>query len=133
MKSMALSDTAEYWNDIRNSSNRYHPTHASVNTCHLQGGTISNVPDQIDCYYCKKLMTAESLETMAKLETNHLRNRETAARQKRSKIKKKWLNKYPHNQVCVCGFPMLERTNTKDGSNFLGCCQYPKCKHTQNK
>jgi ssDNA-binding Zn-finger/Zn-ribbon topoisomerase 1 len=30
-----------------------------------------------------------------------------------------------------CGKPMLPRTNRENGSEFLGCSQWPKCTATQ--
>jgi len=129
---MSLPDGAEYWQDIKASSNRYHPTHASINVCHLTNGSTSNLPEHIDCHYCKKLMTPESIADMAKLESNRIRNLEHRTRQKRKKIKDGWLKKYPNNPICECGFPMLERTNRKDQTKFFGCCQYPICKNTKS-
>ena len=31
-----------------------------------------------------------------------------------------------------CGAPLVVRVNSKDGSKFLGCSKYPKCKHIEN-
>lgn len=33
---------------------------------------------------------------------------------------------------CQCGGVMKVRINSKDGSKFLGCSKYPRCKQTQN-
>lgn len=33
--------------------------------------------------------------------------------------------------TCACGAPMVERTNGQNGSAFLGCTRYPKCRETQ--
>ena len=31
----------------------------------------------------------------------------------------------------ACGSPTVERTNTQNGSRFLGCSDYPTCKETR--
>ncbi len=30
-----------------------------------------------------------------------------------------------------CNGKLIRRTNTKDGSEFLGCTNYPRCNYTQ--
>ena len=30
-----------------------------------------------------------------------------------------------------CGHPLILRTNRQNGSQFLGCQDYPTCKHTE--
>ena len=32
---------------------------------------------------------------------------------------------------CGTGSKLVVRTNSKDGSQFLGCPNYPECKHTE--
>jgi DNA topoisomerase I len=31
----------------------------------------------------------------------------------------------------LCGRAMIERTNTTNGSAFIGCTGYPDCRHTE--
>lgn len=123
---MCLSDTAEYWNDIKSSSNRYHPTHASVARCHLSNGTVSNNPDDVDCWYCKKLMTDEVKAEMLKKHENNLRNRARSEKHKQEKKAKKL-----GQGICTCGKAMIKRQNSKDKTYFKGCTNYPICKHTE--
>ncbi len=40
---------------------------------------------------------------------------------------------YPENPACSnCGGVMLVRVNKSTGDRFLGCSNFPKCKHTHN-
>lgn len=38
--------------------------------------------------------------------------------------------KHPHG-TCTCGGFFVIRTNRKDGNQFLGCSNYPRCKTTK--
>lgn len=121
-----MTDTAEYWNDIKASFNnipKHKFTHAKGFDCgHFHVYESKNI-DQIDCYACIEKMPSE-LKSEFIL---HTKNKEN---QRIEKIKNKWLEKYPNNPVCECGFVMLKRSG-KNGE-FFGCSQYPKCKCTKS-
>lgn len=34
-------------------------------------------------------------------------------------------------KTCVCGRPMVARINAATGSEFLGCSNWPDCRHTE--
>lgn len=40
------------------------------------------------------------------------------------------LEPLPRHEKCTCGGHLVERRNRSDGSKFLGCSRYPKCKNT---
>lgn len=130
----SLPDGAEYWWDVKsNNRHRYHPTHATVNRCHLSNGDESNVVDDIDCHYCKGLMTPESLAEMENKEIEKQRRFQQSASAKRENRKHLALMKLKGNPICVCGFPMTLRTNRTKGTQFYGCIDYPNCKLTKSR
>ena len=48
-------------------------------------------------------------------------------------IKNNKLSIGKETNVCPkCGKLLVRRTNKKDGSKFIGCSNYPKCKYTRN-
>jgi len=128
---MCLSDTAEYWQDVKSHfQNKRQPfVHIKGFDCGHYHVVDTNKLHHVDCYACRKHI--DSNDELIKL----MKQQEKQDEQNRiNKIKSKWVNKYPNNPICpTCGFVMLERTNKQSGQKFFGCCQYPKCKTTAVK
>lgn len=56
---MALSDTAEYWQDVKSRRNKHIFTHIKGVECGHFHAAHSNELNDIDCYACKKLIEAD--------------------------------------------------------------------------
>lgn len=131
---MCMSDTAEYWFDVKNrrpynGPDYYHIPGFECGHRHLyEAKYVSDV----NCKQCKAAIAKGHPHGLKSDEQKEIdqANRE---RSKRLNLIKGWKQKYPHNPDCSCGFVMLERTNKSNGQTFYGCSQYPKCKNTKSK
>jgi ribosomal protein S27E len=56
---MSLSDTAEYWQDVKKPSNKYVFTHIKGKDCGHFHVSESNELNEIDCHACKKIIEAD--------------------------------------------------------------------------
>jgi ssDNA-binding Zn-finger/Zn-ribbon topoisomerase 1 len=126
---MALTDTAEYWWDIKNRTPYLGRdfVHIPNSTCgHIKKETrntdTSEYLNDINCYACLKLIEENG---------NVYGLKEGISKRQQSAIDKE-KNRFRFGK-CECGSPMCERKNSKTGEKFLGCLQYPKCKKTRNK
>lgn len=130
---MALSDTAEYWQDVKASFGRtkHKFTHVPNFDCghfHIRDAQYIN---EVDCYACKKALE-EGLEHSLKSEQQFKDKIENRRQQKANKQKKKAIKKLPNNPICSCGFVMIKRSNSTSHAKFWGCSQYPICKQTKS-
>lgn len=127
---MSLSDTAEYWDDVKRTRYPYsgkHFIHIPDSTCgHIKpatGNTDTSVfLNDINCYACLQLL---------KINGNIYGLKEGISRKKQSEIdKEKYRLRFGK---CECGSHFVERINKQTNQKFLGCSSYPKCKKTKSK
>lgn len=130
---MSLPDGAEYWESVsgHNRPVKYEPTHAKGGNCHLRGHYYTNDIEQVTCHFCKRLLTPEILEAMAKAHANNLRNRAAAEKKKFNKLQAKLAAKHKMG-ICPCGHHRVKRVQRSTGKAFKGCSNYPKCTLTEN-
>ena len=120
-----MTDTAEYWNDVKGGfSSKHIFTHAKGFDCGHFHVHESSMLNQIDCYACKEKMP-EEMRSQFELYT------ENRAKQLVFNSQQKGIKKLPDNPVCTCGYVMIKRTN-RQGADFFGCSHYPKCKCTKS-
>lgn len=128
---MSMSDTAEYWNDIKRpytGPDYYHIPGAECGHRHLYEAKYI---DQVNCKGCLQLLKDGIAHTLKSAE-QHKKDDDNKEKSRVGNIKKQWLKKYPNNPVCACGFVMIERVNRFDGNKFWGCSNYPNCKNTKS-
>ena len=118
---MCLSDTAEYWWDVKAHYNRNVPNyyHIPGYKCGHHHYFEAKYVDEVNCKACKKALE-EGIQHTLKSEEEH------------NKIWDGWWKKYPTNPECPkCGFPLIKRVNKITKKEFWGCCQFPNCKSTK--
>lgn len=67
---MSLSDTAEYWQDVKKGSNKYVFTHIKGKDCGHFHVAESKELNEIDCHACKKIIENDA-ELKSQLENNN--------------------------------------------------------------
>lgn len=125
---MGLPDSAEYWwaGDNR-------PHYAGEIFYHIgevcehyrpQTGNVLTAKylNDVNCHCCKKLIAENG---------NIYDLKEGISPMQQSAIDK-YKNRFKHGKCSKCGQPMNLRKNKIQNKNFLGCSQYPKCKHTES-
>ena len=133
---MTLSDTTEYWKDIKNNFNRFYVSyiHLKGKECNYFHKCEDDNIGNVTCPACIKLFTDEEKIEYSKIQ----KKREKRRRQKQNRKNRTSLEWYLADQkrigysFCICGKPMVKRTNRKTKEDFWGCWDYPKCKHTEN-
>lgn len=131
---MCLSDTAEYWWDVKNRTPysgknfRHHTNYACSHINHITGNTATTpYIEDINCYECIEEIKRGNKEGLIEgkaPEDYYLSN----AGKKAYRKQKAFNDKYG---LCPCGSIWAIRKNSKTGNEFLGCLQYPKCKNTK--
>lgn len=118
---MSLSDTAEYWNDVKSSFGRFKPiyTHAKNCQCGHYHVAETKMYREVDCNACKKVIA----EMGNIFELNMKTKKEADELVRLDRIKRK----------CECGGHFHDRVNKSSGEKFFGCNRYPKCKKTKSK
>ena len=113
---MSLSDTAEYWWDVKKhlTKKRHSFIHIKGYDCgHFHVVETKNLI-QVDCYACLK-----HIENTPQLK-ERIDQMKQASEARKYKFGK-----------CECGSAMCERKNKLTKEVFLGCTDYPKCKKTK--
>jgi len=129
-----MSDTAEYWFDIKNRHVYTGPDYYHIPDfdCGHKHWFEAKFIDEVNCNSCKKALQ-DGLEHNLKSVEDHKRHDANKLLQRANNIKNKWKQKYPNNPDCPsCGFVMIEKVNKSNGNKFWGCCQFPNCKKTLN-
>jgi len=125
---MALSDTAEYWQDIKShypymGREFYHIPMADCGHRHLH--EAKRIGD-VNCFSCLKLIEEgfdpKLPEGKTDFRSKGQKKRDRSA--EASRIERERLGK------CSCGCQRVMRFNTLKQRYFLGCSNYPKCKTT---
>jgi len=124
---MSMTDTAEYWEDVKRKS--FNPPkrtmiHIRNSKCvhikHVIGNTeTSNYLNDITCYNCLKMLKVNG----------NIYNLIEGVSPKQQSVIDKEKHRFRFGK-CICGSPMCERTNRSTGVKFLGCINFPECKHT---
>lgn len=125
---MALTDTAEYWNDIKNN----YPyrgrqfTHAKGYNCsHINVGSgnirTSEWLNDVNCFECLKAIEENG---------NIYGLKEGISPKQQSAIDKE-KHRFRYGKCDKCGSPLQPRKNKSNGQWFLGCSNYPKCRNTK--
>jgi len=82
---MALADTAEYWQDVKDRPIKHIFTHVKGKDCGHYHVIESDELDLIDCFACKKIIESDN-DLKTQLETNNgKRQRKYKAKQKNKK------------------------------------------------
>jgi hypothetical protein len=132
---MSLSDTAEYWWDIKSHRPyegrqfRHHPNYdcSHINT---KTGNTETTPYIIDinCFECIEAIKNGNIEGLVEGEvppTFYMSKKEKKEYNKRKVF-------IEQHGTCACGSNWKIRTNSNNGEHFLGCFSYPKCKKTKS-
>lgn len=129
---MCLSDTAEYWQDVKRKSMYFGGNefrHAKGVECgHNHNIMDTEYIDDVECNACKRIIQEGKAIGMIEgkaPETYYMSNKE-----KKDYNRQKIFNE--QHGKCPCGSIWVIRQNTKDKKKFLGCLQYPKCKNTKS-
>jgi hypothetical protein len=124
---MTMSDTAEYWWDVKSRQvyTGRNFTHIPNSTCgHIKvatgNTTTSEYLNDINCFACLKLIKENG---------NIYELKEGISKREQSEIDRE-KHRFRFGK-CECGSPMTKRVNQKSKQEFLGCCNYPKCKKTK--
>jgi len=128
---MCLSDTAEYWQDVKRSRMPYMGTdyyHIPNADCGRKHWHEAKAIDDVNCSDCLKLIAKGYEHNLPDGKTDFRSNGEKKrqAKAEKQKIELDKLGK------CSCGCQRVKRTNKSDGKIFLGCSNYPKCKKTSS-
>jgi hypothetical protein len=123
-----MSDTAEYWWDVKATkawygTTFYHIPNAPCGHRHLhEAKKLGNV----NCYSCLELIKNgydHGLSEGVYL-TKSQRKRKTAENKEKQFDEK--------HGLCPCGSRWQIRKNKSNGQEFLGCINYPTCKNTKS-
>lgn len=131
---MCLSDTAEYWQDVKSHKHYtgrhfyHHPTY----TCSHYNNVTLNIArtpyiKDINCFECKKQI--EQGNVLGVLNEDAPEDYYLSKNAKKAYRKRKDFNE--KHGTCSCGSVWTIRINSKTNEQFLGCSNYPKCKNTK--
>lgn len=134
---MSLSDTAEYWWDIKSRGYGYAGRdfkHIPNSTCgHIKPytGNTSTTPyiGDINCFACIELLK-NGYNREGLIEGNAPATYYMSIKERKRYNKQQAFNL--QHGLCECGSIMQIRMNSKTKEEFLGCIQYPKCKKTKS-
>lgn len=131
---MCLSDTAEYWQDVKNKrpyNGRHFRHHPNYSCSHINAmtGNTSTTPyiEDINCFECIEEIKRGNIDGLIEgkaPEDYYLSNSGKKAYRKQKAFDDK-------HGLCPCGSRLTIRKNRKNNTDFLGCLQYPKCKNTK--
>jgi len=126
---MSLSDTAEYWWDIKRHRESNSFRHAKGVNCGHNHNTIdTEYIEDVECNACKRIIKEGNTIGMKEgkaPEMYYMSNSE----KKHYRKQKLFIETYGK---CLCGCNWQIRKNKISGQEFLGCVNYPKCKNTKS-
>jgi ssDNA-binding Zn-finger/Zn-ribbon topoisomerase 1 len=122
---MALTDTAEYWNDVKNNypytgPNYFHVTGFECGHRHM---FIAKKLGDVNCRGCLKLIEQGNDPKLPPGKTLSTGEKKHLAWEKQQE------ELYGR---CECGSLRTIRMNKLTSKKFLACQSYPKCKKTTN-
>lgn len=120
---MSLSDTAEYWQDVKRNYPYMGPNYYCIKDvdCGHKHHFESEYLNDINCRGCKKLIK----------ENGNIYNLKEGLTPSQKKEERRRKELYKHGE-CSCGSHLVRRANKKTKEEFLGCSDYPKCKKTKS-
>ncbi len=127
---MSLSDTAEYWWDVKRPYMGPEYYHIPGFECGRKHWNEAKYIHQVNCTECKEAIKSgynHNLKTKEQYEADIAKQE----LERRDKAIKKWIRAHPSNPMCPCGFIFVKRSNRSTREQFWGCCQYPRCKNTK--
>lgn len=127
---MALTDTSEYWNDIKRNNSYtgrdfYHIPNA--NCGHKHKYEAKKLGD-VNCFECLKLIADGYVHG---LEDGVTDNR-SKGQKKIDRVRERVILEQQKIGKCSCGCARVKRYNKNNGKYFLGCSNYPKCTLTSS-
>ena len=125
---MSLSDTAEYWWDVKSHKpymgrEFYHIPNANCGHRHLHDAKKLG---DVNCFACLKLIKQDYEHGLEDGKTD-FRSKSQKIRDNKIELDKKEREKLGK---CNCGCQRTKRFNSAKGEYFLGCSNYPKCRIT---
>lgn len=131
---MSLSDTAEYWQDVK-SYRGYFPNgfrHAKGLNCGHNHNVETEYFKDVDCHSCKKIINKNRPENLLDGDAPefYYLSKTYAKKMRRAKKEREEFNN--ENGICECGSDWKIRFNRIKNQHFLGCSDYPKCKKTKS-
>lgn len=128
---MSLTDTAEYWDDVKRSRRvchtdfYHHPTYKCSHICERSGNTRKTpYIDDINCHECKEFIATNGFEGL-------LPGKGPPDFYMTKRAGKRWRQIHKYG-LCSCGGTWFDRINSQTGVHFLGCSHYPRCKQTKS-
>lgn len=109
-----MTDTAEYWWDVKRQVNKKVFIHIKGFDCGHFHVRETNKLTQVNCYACLQ----------------EIKNNKHLTRQLDNQKAQIEANRFKYGK-CDCGKPMCVRINKTSKETFLGCTNYPKCKNTK--
>ena len=101
---MSMSDTAEYWSDVKSprmgNEMVYHIPNVECGNPKREHHELAKYREDVNCSKCRKHKEA--------------------------------LHNLPSNKCPQCGKLLKNRKNKQTGQPFIGCSNYPKCKYTKS-
>jgi len=129
-----MSDTAEYWWDIKDHhvymgpTFRHHPVHRCSHY-NPHSGNVLTTPyiEDINCYECKEWIKNNGTDGLleGKASPDFYMTKTAGKKWRKDQEEIKRIGR------CPCGSRWVERTNKATGERFFGCLRYPKCKNTK--
>lgn len=121
-----MTDTAEYWNDIKSHSNKiqiqfYHIPNVECGHHHYHDAKRLG---DVNCYSCLKLIKSGLIHNLPEGKTISKSERKRLAIVKEAELK--------YGRCLICNSLLTPRNNKSLGKTFLGCTNYPKCKYTKS-
>ena len=130
---MSLSDTSEYWQDVKRSRG-YSPNdfkHAKGVNCGHNHNVETEYFKDVDCHACKKIINENRPANLLDGDSPefYYLSKNYAKKMRRAKKEREEFNaKYG---ICDCGSDCKIRFNKITSQSFLGCSNYPKCIKTK--
>ena len=135
---MSLSDTAEYWWDVKGYNRKPYSgrnfKHIPNSTCgHIKPhtGNTATTPyiGDINCFACIELLK-NGHTRLGLIEGNAPPTYYMSIKEKKRYNKQQAFN--IQHGLCECGSIMCIRQNKTTKEEFLGCIRYPLCKKTKS-
>ena len=127
---MAMTDTAEYWDDVKRSRySKNHFYHGIGVDCGHRHNHETKYVDDVECKACKRILaTSEKPESMvdgSAPKYYYMTKNAAKAARKADALREQ-------RGKCDCGGHWVERMNKATQKPFLGCQHYPRCKNTKS-
>ena len=126
---MAMTDTAEYWHDVKAHRPQNDFYHAKGLDCNHRHHVETEYLADVTCHACLRILKDDPNRVEMKDGNAPKYYYLTKAGAKRARKHDAFVEKHGK---CSCGCNWVVRTNKSNGAEFLGCSNYPKCKGTKS-